>query len=95
MYISSSVILPFEVKLTAWQTIIEWDDRYDPPQETSYERTTTVTLKAGQKESDHNNFWLGVSNGGSWGWNIYVNGIEKINGDTYVYNGITYNIVVL
>ena len=62
---------------------------------TSYERTTTVTLKAGQKESDHNNFWLGVSNGGSWGWNIYVNGIEKINGDTYVYNGITYNIVVL
>ncbi|WP_115615971.1 hypothetical protein [Bacteroides eggerthii] len=53
MYISSSVILPFEVKLTAWQTIIEWDDRYDPPQETSYERTTTVTLKAGQKESDH------------------------------------------
>ena len=95
MYISSNVILPFEVRLTAWQTIIEWDDRYDPPQETSYERTTTVTLKAGQKESDHNNFWLGVSNGGSWGWNIYVNGIEKINGDTYVYNGITYNIVVL
>ena len=95
MYISSSVILPFEVKLTAWQTIIEWDDRYDPPQETSYERTTTVTLKSGQKESDHNNFWLGVSNGGSWGWNIYINGIEKTNGDTYVYNGVTYNIIVL
>ena len=95
MYISSNVILPFEVKLTAWQTIIEWDDRYDPPQETSYERNTTVTLKAGQKESDHNNFWLGVSNGGSWGWNIYVNGIEKSNGETYVYDGITYNILVL
>lgn len=77
MYINLDVTLPFEVKITAQQTIIEWDNRYDLPQKTSYEKSTTVILKAGQKESNYDNFWFGISNGGDWGGNIYVNDIEK------------------
>lgn len=88
-YITAEKPLPFDVKVTVNQDVIEYDDREDPPIYNNYTVSESVTLYAGSTTSEHNklnSYTSGVDQLGSF-WTYIV-----INGETHnpFSSGITY-----
>lgn len=95
-YIAAEKPLPFDVRVTVNQDVIEYDDREDPPIYNTYTVSESVTLNAGSTTSEHNKLdsgTSGVDQLGSFGTYIVINGKTYDpfkNTITYKYNGITY-----
>lgn len=95
-YIAAEKPLPFDVRVTVNQDVIEYDDREDPPIYNTYTVSESVTLNAGSTTSEHNKLDSGTSGvdqlGSFWTY-IVINGKTYDpfkNTITYKYNGITY-----
>lgn len=95
-YIAVEKPLPFDVRVTVNQDVIEYDDREDPPIYNTYTVSESVTLNAGSTTSEHNKLDSGTSGvdqlGSFWTY-IVINGKTYDpfkNTITYTYNGITY-----
>lgn len=95
-YITAEKPLPFDVKVTVNQDVIEYDDREDPPIYNNYTVSESVTLHAGSTTSEHNklnSYTSGVDQLGSFWTYIVINGEthNPFSGSiTYTYNGMTY-----
>lgn len=95
-YITAEKPLPFDVRVTVNQDVIEYDDREDPPIYNTYTTSESVTLYTGSTISNHNKLDSGTSGvdqlGSFWTY-IVING-KTYNPFkdtiTYTYNGMTY-----
>ena len=95
-YITAEKPLPFDVRVTVNQDVIEYDDREDPPIYNTYTTSESVTLYTGSTISNHNKLDSGTSGvdqlGSFWTY-IVING-KTYNSFkdtiTYTYNGMTY-----
>lgn len=95
-YITAEKPLPFDVRVTVNQDVIEYDDREDPPIYNTYTVSESVTLNAGSTTSEHNklnSYTSGVDQLGPFWTYIVINGktYDPFKDTiTYTYNGITY-----
>lgn len=80
-YLKTDHPLPFDLTFTCTSSFSEWDDRYDPPQETIHSQSTSVTLLIGQLESTHKFHKSGAS-GASFGiFTSYTFSSDAVHGE--------------
>ena len=92
-YLKVDKPLPFDVIYRNVTYYIEWDDRYDPPQEVEMEDATWTTLYRGQLESEHKSHRPYITGNSSGTWTEFsINGQTYNGGDTFTFDGKQYII---
>lgn len=87
--------LPFDVRFKITTYYTEWDDRYDPPQEITYENSDVTILYFGQLESSHqshNSGSSGSSNNSGTYVKFIINQQDYKGGEPFVIDGKQYII---